>query len=232
MKMQYLAVCMILLPLLGGCVLSVPAETPETGITIPTKVIEPQQTMGSAPTTHPQSVFKHVELVNIGESSQEELLEMAAMSGCWHVLPGVPAEYAERFIFNTNLTFSYYCNNLDGEKRELASYGTWTIEGKDLILNIMVKKVLEGGELIPANGSVATEFDIEGGKVKYLYLENPEVIKLTVGPIEHEEGVQNYDISAQNAFKRRLGDTYYWKFDSFYDQISRAEVMNILGMEE
>ncbi|MDR1687773.1 MAG: hypothetical protein LBS21_04075 [Clostridiales bacterium] len=136
-----------------------------------------------------------------------------ALVGYWHEAPGIPAGWAERYIFYPNYTFSHFTSEMDGLERTLSFSGTWFIREGNLHLEVTEKVVLVGGNLVPSTGSIGTEEQIEGGDVIIIDLsEEPETQEIDLGSVEVIENYKYTPDTTPYAFKRKFGEKYFWKF--------------------
>lgn len=100
-------------------------------------------------------------------NEQEDL-----MIGFWQKdSPGMAAGYNDVFKFESDRTFVFNENQMDGEERVRTLYGNWYIVNQKLYLHIKSRDVVIGGELVPATGSIATDYEIEGGVLIKVNLE-------------------------------------------------------------
>jgi hypothetical protein len=136
-----------------------------------------------------------------------------ALVGYWHAAPGIPAGWAERYIFYPNYTFYYGTSTMDGTDRTRSISGTWFVREGTLCLEITSKSVIIGGKLVPSTGSIGTDNQIEGGEVTIIDLsEEPEIQEIELGSVEV---IENYKYTPETnpyAFKRKFGEKYFWKF--------------------
>lgn len=66
------------------------------------------------------------------------------------------------------------------DKRVYSYSGTWEFDGKSIILTVNERVIHEGGVLVSAMGSCASEYEIEGGEIKTIRLDKPEIIEVKV----------------------------------------------------
>ncbi len=84
--------------------------------------------------------------------------------GVWQDSPVMASGWGDTYLFHHDGKFVFYANQMDCGKRLAAEYGTWRCEGTVLHLVVTMRMVIEGGKLVPASGSCASKYEIEGGK--------------------------------------------------------------------
>jgi hypothetical protein len=99
------------------------------------------------------------------EPEAEAAVDEAGLIGIWHVLPSIPAGWSDHYHFYKDGTFRLDYNQMDGEKRLFSEFGLWKLVDNFLVLEITSRKVLKGGTLVEASGSVATRYEIQGGEL-------------------------------------------------------------------
>ena len=109
--------------------------------------------------------------------------------GIWQNLPFMGSGWGDNFQFFDNGTYKFNFNQMVCDNRTISVLGDWSIE-KNGNLKLTVKQdiIIEGGKLIKATGSCASDFEIEGGEIKtisHVPLET-KFIKLTDFIIDKE----------------------------------------------
>lgn len=123
--------------------------------------------------------------------------------GLWHAQPGIPAGYAERWVFHDDMTFKFYGNEMDGTRRILSFSGFWDIKDSYLKLSVSEKEVVIGGEVV---SDKIMGYIIEGGDHQIQILDTPEESILTLSSYELNLGNAHAPLSIM------IGDTQYWSF--------------------
>lgn len=107
------------------------------------------------------------------ELSEEEI----TMIGMWQLgSPGLAAGYNALYYFNDDRSFTYNASQGDGESRLKSVSGVWYILNNKLYLYVKNESVLVGGELVPATGSFSTDYQIVGGELVNIQIEEPYLI--------------------------------------------------------
>lgn len=124
--------------------------------------------------------------------------------GIWQVIPEVASGWADNYQFFDNGEFTFNYSQMICDKRVLDYSGTWEFADADnLRLTITSRTVLEGGKLVPAMGSCGSEYEIEGGEVKTIKLNEAEV--------------QNFQLSAitqdRSLSMRTFNEKTFWKME-------------------
>jgi len=147
------------------------------------------------------------------QSSDLQAVYESALVGCWHAAPGFPAGYAERYIFYTNYKFVFLQNQMDTTNPLRSYWGTWAMEDGQLIVTILHKLIIVGGEVVP--DEIYGE-DLIGGIAETFKLDPPEVL---IYPFPTFEIDSVYFSSGEDEFsyKITIGEDDYWKLDMFDD---------------
>jgi hypothetical protein len=88
------------------------------------------------------------------------------------------------------------------DKRNQSYSGTWELTSGDLILNATTQTIVEGGELVPATGSCASDYEIEGGEVKETpFTQTFTYSKLTVTPDTENRELPTITLDQKNFWK-------------------------------
>lgn len=108
--------------------------------------------------------------------------------GMWQDSSQVASGYTDNYRFFENGDFIFGYNEMICDKRTLNYSGTWELnEGDQLKLTIKKKRIVEGGKLVPAMGSCASEYDIEGGEVRSIELTDFEIQGILLSPITEDK---------------------------------------------
>lgn len=101
-------------------------------------------------------------------------LEETPFIGFWqHGMPYVGSGYARTYTFGKDRKVVFGENEMDGEERVRALYGYWYVLNQKLFVYYTSRDVIVGGELEPATGSVATDYEIVGGTLVTEELKEP-----------------------------------------------------------
>lgn len=116
--------------------------------------------------------------------------KQAEFYGCWYAMPYLSADarsvsdagtgsggvlYDARYLLDVDGTFLYGCDESDGLNRARYTAGNWYVEGGKLYLEIWERLVWEGGEEVPASGSIRTERMIENPTIRLIGFEEAEL---------------------------------------------------------
>lgn len=117
----------------------------------------------------------------------------AALCGYWYAMPylhnsGASALYDTRYLFSADGTFIYGCDMADGLNRIRYTAGHWYVAEGKLYLKICEQLVWEGGEEVPADGSIRTKRMIENPAIRLIAYDEPEVeVHDIMGPLSPAE---------------------------------------------
>jgi hypothetical protein len=127
--------------------------------------------------------------------------------GIWQAIPEMASGWADTYQFFDNGDFVFHYNQMICDKRTIDYSGTWELIGTDkLKLTIKARTILVGGKLVPATGSCGSDYEIEGGEIKNVELDEPEVqaIQLSTAAIDKE----NRDLTT-----RAFAEKPFWRVD-------------------
>lgn len=144
-------------------------------------------------------------IVNI--SAQDKNLDKAFQTkliGVWQASPSVGSGMDDNFQFFADGSYKFNYNQMDGTKRILSYGGSWKVADNKLILIVEQMTVLIGGKWIKSSGSIATEYEIEGGKILDLKVSPTKEMKLSLSKFVKEELHEATEIDG----------TKYWKLSS------------------
>jgi hypothetical protein len=101
------------------------------------------------------------------------------ITGIWQDSPMVGSGWTDTYQFFGNGSFKFNYNQMKCDKRTIVLIGDWKIDNDGILsLAINQKIIHEGGVLIPAKGSCASEFEIDGGEIKTIELNIPEKLQI------------------------------------------------------
>ncbi|MCB0712535.1 MAG: hypothetical protein KDD67_09415 [Ignavibacteriae bacterium] len=104
--------------------------------------------------------------------------------GLWQDVPAMASGWSSTYQFFSDGTFVLNESQMDCAKRLVWSKGTWKRIGKDeLELMITEWQKLEGGRMIPSDGSCGSDSMLVGATEKNIPLEVPKPITLQLGSI-------------------------------------------------
>jgi hypothetical protein len=129
----------------------------------------------------------------------------SSLIGIWQASNVMGSGWAETYRFFPDGRIIHHTNQMDGESRLRAEYGTYKLAGNTLTLTLTQQTVWVGGKRVPATGSTGTDYELEGYTEKRVTLKKPETRRLTLGKIG-KQGASDY-LSAT------IGKTRYWKFE-------------------
>lgn len=140
-------------------------------------------------------------------SAQDKSLDKTIQTklvGVWQASPSVGSGMNDNFQFFADGKFRFNYNQMDGTKRILSYGGNWKVSDDKLILTLEKMTVLIGGKWIKSSGSIATEYEIEGGEVLELKISPAKEMKLNIGKFIQEELHETLEIDGIK----------YWKLSS------------------
>ena len=129
-----------------------------------------------------------------------------SLVGVWQDERIVASGWSNTFLFFKDGTFIYFFNQMDCAKRTISYSGTWRVNEDELNLTVERKNVIEGGRLVPSDGSCASDSMIVDGVEKIIKLDVPEEIVYSVSEIYTDN---QDDISR---IKIYIDAMPYWKF--------------------
>lgn len=128
--------------------------------------------------------------------------------GTWMASPCVGAGYNARYHFFDNGLFIYEKSEYDGTNRIISESGSWSAKGGKLVLSVISREILEGGEIV---GEILNDgWDdrwIQGGEYKIIYLDKPEVKNYNVS----EKAKEDPEVGKLTI---KIGKKQFWKFDN------------------
>jgi hypothetical protein len=122
--------------------------------------------------------------------------------GIWQNNPSMAAGWNDTYRFFADGKFIFSYNQMLCDKRTQSYSGTWELTSGDLILNATTQTIVEGGELVPATGSCASDYEIEGGEVKETpFTQTFTYSKLTVTPDKENRELPTMILDQKNFWK-------------------------------
>ncbi len=104
--------------------------------------------------------------------------------GLWQDAPSMAAGWSATYQFFPDGTFVLNENQMDCAKRLVWSKGKWRRVGEEeLELTVNEWFRLEGGRMVPSDGSCASDSMLIGAKENRIRLEEPKALTLPLGPI-------------------------------------------------
>lgn len=116
----------------------------------------------------------------------------------------VGAGYNHLYTFDKDGSYEFEYSQYDGENREKGHSGEWDVRGNMLILTVKKKTVLEGGALQESSGSVLSEKEIVGGKLKEVLVEPVEKLEYVISGYDEING------------SVKIGNQEFWNMDISY----------------
>ncbi|NVO02919.1 MAG: hypothetical protein HXX09_09495 [Bacteroidetes bacterium] len=127
--------------------------------------------------------------------------------GIWQNEPSIGSGWSDNIQFFADGTYKYNYSQMKCDKRIISMQGSWSYEENgDLKLVVIREIVIEGGKLVPATGSCASKFEIEGGEIKTKIKKIPEIniLKLSDFFIDSENN---------NLETIKFDDNQFWKIE-------------------
>lgn len=109
--------------------------------------------------------------------------------GVWQDSKGVGSGLSDNYQFFADGRFTFNYNEMDGTKRVLSYSGYWNAHKGRLHLHTNRVKLHIGGRWVKSSGSIATEYEIEGGRVIDKRITPVEKIALGISPFVMEEEI-------------------------------------------
>ena len=134
-------------------------------------------------------------------SAQIRSTDKQQMVGVWQNSQGVGSGLTDNYQFFENGRFRLNFNEMDGTKRVISHSGFWNVYRGRLYLHVTAMRIHFGGRWVKASGSIATEYEIEGGEIRYVRLRRPEKFSYAVSAITEEDV---YTVVT-------IGDAKFWK---------------------
>ena len=139
--------------------------------------------------------------------------------GMWHASPALGSGWSQRLGLLDDSTFIYAANEMDGETRDRFITGGWSVS-PDGLLTLSCREVLrwDGGEVVPATASTATETEIINAcLVKFEYYPDLE-IEIRVGDyVFDDETLPRWKICLPDEGAIWGGDGWWWKYEGDWD---------------
>lgn len=115
-----------------------------------------------------------------GNASEDIQNKDINIVGLWQAAPYVASGWDDCYQFFEDGQFTFNYNQMICDKRTISFSGTWMLEDDFLKLSITQKIIIEGGELVPATGSCGSEYEIEGGEIKTILIEEHEILEIQI----------------------------------------------------
>jgi len=166
------------------------------------------------PTTEDSSTQDSMQYITercIVEDEVLRVLREAALVCFWHGFRGIPADFAQRYVFFNNYEYSFFANTMNQTSRERGHSGTWRIIGNELELTVIAKQILVGGE--PAWCTVKGGH-WRGATLETITLEEPEIRHLTLSDILIADSILP---GPYGNHRIEIGGEEFWKFNFFVD---------------
>jgi len=147
-----------------------------------------------------------ISVLSGSSSAQTHDLEIKKeLVGVWQDSEGVGSGLTNNYQFFGNGRFHFNYNEMDGTKRVLSYSGFWNIHKGKLHLHTNRITLLIGGKWIKSTGSIATGYEIEGGRV----------IRKRIAPVEksaHE--LSAFALEDETYMTVRIDGDKFWKLSN------------------
>ncbi|MDH3492322.1 MAG: hypothetical protein OEM82_02140 [Acidobacteriota bacterium] len=125
--------------------------------------------------------------------------------GVWQNSKGVGSGLTDNYQFLSDGRFQFNYNQMDGTKRLLSFSGFWNVQRGMLYLHANRVALLIGGKWVKASGSIATEYEIEGGRVT----------KKRISPVEKSVlDISAFQLEDETYTTVKIGGEKFWKLSS------------------
>ena len=141
--------------------------------------------------------------ISAQEKNSDKLIR-TELIGIWQASPSVGSGMDDNFQFFADGNFRFNYNQMDGTKRIISYGGNWKVSNGKLILTVKTMTVLIGGKWTKSSGSIATEYEIEGGEILELKVSPANEMKLNLSKFLKEELYETFKIDGIK----------YWKLSS------------------
>lgn len=141
----------------------------------------------------------HVNLYASGDS----------ITGVWQDAKVLGSAWSNTYLFFPDGAFRFYFSQMDCKKRIISFSGNWNLADKDVInFYVTEKTVIEGGKLVPSEGSCASDSMIVNGYEKVYLMDPPEILDYSISEIyrDSEDDIQR-DVIYIDGIK-------FWRFSS------------------
>lgn len=125
--------------------------------------------------------------------------------GVWQNSQGVGSGLTDNYQFFDDGTFRFNYNEMDGTKRVLSYSGFWNVYKNRLHVHISRVTIHIGGRWQPATGSIATDYEIVGGRVIAKKISPVEKLSYSLSAFGLEEEVYTTVM---------IGNEKFWKLSS------------------
>lgn len=125
----------------------------------------------------------------------------AELIGVWQASSSVGSGMDDNFQFFADGKFKFNYNQMDGLKRINNYSGNWKVEKGKLVLTITDIEFRLGGRWVRSSGSIATEYEIEGG----------QIFKKRILPAEKQTLELTGFVREELHKTTKIDDIKYWK---------------------
>ena len=139
--------------------------------------------------------------------------------GMWHASPSVGSGWSHRLGLLEDSTFIYAASEMDGETRERFVTGEWSVSS-DGLLTLFCREALrwEGGEVVPATASTATETEIINAVMVKVEYDPAKKIEIRVGDYVYDDSTPRpWKICLPDEGAIWGGDGWWWKYVGDWD---------------
>lgn len=146
------------------------------------------------------------------EREQKRAQEVGGMSGrgerslvgVWQASKFMAAGWEAAYQFYADGRYRYNPSQMDCAARERWVQGRWRVEGSELVLVELERKVIVGGKEVKASGSCGTPTEIEGGEERIEELAPGRERRLKIEWLGEDEEVRRPHV--------KLGGRDFWRF--------------------
>ena len=96
--------------------------------------------------------------------------------GKWEETSSAASGDGKTFRFHDDKKVEYVRSSMSCDDRLLSKTGIWEYDDNNLVITFFEKKMLVGGELVEGEMSCGSDYDIVGGEIEIVKLEEPEII--------------------------------------------------------
>lgn len=125
--------------------------------------------------------------------------------GIWQAAKAKGAGWSDAYQFFADGTFKFNANQMDCAKREVARDGIWRVSKENLVLQTTQKTIINGGKLVAATGSCASEQELIDGTQVVEKVSHTEDTVLPLKQIRKDDENERLTI--------HIGNAQFWKFD-------------------
>ncbi|MCL2164551.1 MAG: copper amine oxidase N-terminal domain-containing protein [Oscillospiraceae bacterium] len=138
----------------------------------------------------------------------------------WHKSDVLGSGWSERFLLAPENQFIYAASQMDGETRTRYISGVWEIEDGYLVLSFQKAIMWEGGETVPATGSIGTPMEIINANLVEKLYDPTEQHKILIGDFVYNADFPHpWSIYFETADQLFTGFWHRYDAQGDYDQL-------------